>query len=96
MGIKPFGALALTQEYIRRTQGKSEPVFDVNDMEDGYICLHLNLIEPRILVTGDKGTREAVNHAMAQLTTASATLGAPVIAHTRAISIPDFLATVKQ
>jgi hypothetical protein len=91
--IYPFGGyrLARTQEYIRRTQGKTAPVFDVNDMEDAYICLHLNLVEPRILVTGDSGTREALSHALDMLTKASVDTDTPVEVRTGVVSIPEFL-----
>lgn len=83
--------IARAVEYLRRADGNIESLnIDPNDMEDSAICLHMNLIEQRVLVTGDRGTYEAVDQALRNLRAAGEVLHQPVVAHTRVISTDEF------
>ena len=52
-------------------------VYDVNDVEDGVICLHLDLAKPDILVTNDEGTRRCLARALNTLVLAGDPVDAP-------------------
>jgi hypothetical protein len=87
--------LARTRLYMRQA-GKDQPLqVDPNDMEDSAILLHLDLTEPRVLVTNDgsgrrPGTIGAFKEALQNLTAASQEVGAEVVALPRVIR-PDQL-----
>ncbi|MCK9463511.1 MAG: hypothetical protein M0R80_28145 [Proteobacteria bacterium] len=83
--------IARAIEYLRRAGGNIESLnIDPNDMEDSAICLHLSLVEHRVLVTGDGGTYKAVDQALRNLRAASEALHEPVVAYARVISTDEF------
>ncbi|MBZ0264210.1 hypothetical protein K8I28_06040 [bacterium] len=78
-------------EYLRRANGDIERLnIDGNDMEDSAICLHLSLLENRILVTGDGGTLQALKTSIEKLNEASETLQQSVTANADVISTDSF------
>ncbi len=89
----PFAGyrLARSEMQLQRMKRDGEPVFDPLDMEDAHLCLHLNLLEPIALVTARAEARNALNHALSQLSLASAALNAEVVALTAAIDVEDLL-----
>jgi hypothetical protein len=84
----PFAGyrLARSQAQLEHMKSKGDAAFDPLDMEDAHLCLHLNLLEPRALVTANAGAREALNRALLQLGKASQLVGAKVVARTVAIA----------
>lgn len=90
--VYPFAGyrLARAQDHLRRSVGR-EPAPDPDDMEDAYLCRHLDLLEPRALVTADPGARAALDRALEQLATASAQVGAEVVTLARAMSVDELL-----
>jgi hypothetical protein len=89
--VYPFAGyrLASAQDRLRRTRVGRGPAPDPDDMEDAHLCLHLDLLEPRALVTADPGTRSALERALAELAGASAEVGAEVVALSRAMSVDE-------
>lgn len=82
--------------YMKRDGGGRLSV-DPNDMEDAAILLHLDLTEPRTLVTNDgngakPGTIHAVNEALSNLRTAAEELGTEVVALPRIMTVDQFRA----
>jgi hypothetical protein len=86
--IYPFAGyrLARAQDRLRRTRGERGPTPDPDDMEDAHLCMHLDLLEPRALVTADAGALSALGRALGELAGASAKVDAEVVALTRAMS----------
>lgn len=89
--VYPFAGyrLARAQDQLKRTRGRRDPVPDPDDMEDAHLCLHLDLLEPRALVTADSGARSALDRALAELAAASADIGVEVVALASAMSVDD-------
>lgn len=60
----PYAAYKLARllGYQKRAiENKSNFCIDKNDTEDSFICLHLNIVDPIVLVTNDKGTANALD-----------------------------------
>ncbi|MCZ6654506.1 MAG: hypothetical protein O7D91_15940 [Planctomycetota bacterium] len=53
---------ARLRKYTRNSAGELE--VPANDTEDGYICMHLDLLEEDVLVTGDANTIDALAAAL--------------------------------
>jgi len=89
--VYPFAGfrLARAQDRLRRARGRGEVGPGRDDMEDAHLCRHLDLLEPRALVTADSGARAALDRALAALDAAAAEVGAEVVALTRAMSVDD-------
>lgn len=56
-----------TKLYMQGDDGTGDLAIDGNDAEDSLLCMHLDLTEPRVLVTNDVGTLRAVNNSLARL-----------------------------
>jgi len=83
--------IARAIEYLRRANGcMGQLHIDPNDLEDSAICLHLSLIEHRVLVTGDKGTLDALGAALDNLRLMSETTRDPLLPFTEVISTEEF------
>lgn len=91
--IYPFAGyrLARAQDHLRRSRGGPEGPPEADDAEDEQLCRHLDLLEPRALVTADAEARSALDRALAELAAASAETGTEVVALTRAMSVEDVL-----
>lgn len=89
--VYPFAGyrLARAQDHLRRSRGGRDAPPHPDDAEDEQLCRHLDLLEPRALVTADPGARSALDRALAELAAAAAEIGAEVVALTRAMSVDD-------
>lgn len=83
--------LARAQDHLKATGGNGAIALPANDMEDAYLCLHLNLLQPTVLVTADTATRAALDRALADLAIAAKDLGAEIVARTRVMSPEELL-----
>lgn len=61
-------------------------VIDPNDAEDAAICLYLNMLEDWTLVTGDKGTVNALNSGLGKFQEALVAMGSDTQIVTRVLS----------
>lgn len=76
--------------YIVATAVGDSPQIDGNDMEDAAILLHLDLSEPRALVTDDGGTRKALGTALSRLETMLSTTGETAVIRSRVLTSSEF------
>jgi len=81
--------------YVAGGAAVEDIVFDGNDLEDYYICLHLGVSSGRTLVTNDDGVSEAINRAVAAFREYGAVLGAPFETNAQVMTSAEFLTAVE-